>query len=48
MKVGFNGKERTRGGWEAVLSEADKRYRIESIVKPEGATDAVIEIVFGE
>ncbi|KAI1746945.1 S-adenosyl-L-methionine-dependent methyltransferase [Xylaria castorea] len=47
MKVGFNGKERSRRGWEAVLAEADPRFRIENIVKPEGATDAVIEIVFG-
>ncbi|TRX96971.1 hypothetical protein FHL15_002277 [Xylaria flabelliformis] len=47
MKVGFNGKERSRRGWEAVLAEANPRFRIESIVKPEGASDAVIEIVFG-
>ncbi|GAW25505.1 putative o- protein [Rosellinia necatrix] len=47
MKVGFNGKERSRRGWEAVLAAADARFRIESIVQPEGATDAVIEVVFG-
>ncbi|KAI8947734.1 S-adenosyl-L-methionine-dependent methyltransferase [Xylaria longipes] len=47
MKVGFNGKERSRRGWEAVLAEADSRFRIESIVQPEGANNAVIEIVFG-
>ncbi|KAI0415484.1 S-adenosyl-L-methionine-dependent methyltransferase [Xylaria grammica] len=46
MKVGFNGKERSRHGWESILAEADKRFRIESIVQPEGAVDAVIEIVF--
>ncbi|KAJ2980636.1 hypothetical protein NUW58_g6895 [Xylaria curta] len=48
MKVGFNGKERSKGGWENVLTEADHRFRIENIVQPEGATDAVIEILFGE
>ncbi|KAI0459503.1 S-adenosyl-L-methionine-dependent methyltransferase [Xylaria acuta] len=47
MKVGFNGKERSRRGWEAVLAEADPRFRIESIVQPEGANNAIIEIVFG-
>ncbi|KAI0813815.1 S-adenosyl-L-methionine-dependent methyltransferase [Xylaria sp. FL0064] len=46
MKIGFNGKERSRRGWESILAEADKRFRIESIVQPEGAVDAVIEIVF--
>ncbi|KAI0437378.1 S-adenosyl-L-methionine-dependent methyltransferase [Xylaria telfairii] len=47
MKVGFNGKERSRRGWEVVLAEADPRFRIENVVEPEGATDAVIEISFG-
>ncbi|KAI8628312.1 S-adenosyl-L-methionine-dependent methyltransferase [Xylariaceae sp. FL1651] len=47
MKVGFNGKERSKRGWESVFAEADKRFRIESIVRPQGANDAVIEIVFG-
>lgn len=47
MKVGFNGKERSRRGWESVLVEADARFRIASIVQPEGATDSIIEIVFG-
>ncbi|KAI1170345.1 S-adenosyl-L-methionine-dependent methyltransferase [Nemania sp. FL0916] len=46
MKIGFNGKERSRRGWESVLAEADPRFRIESIVRPEGATDAVIEVAF--
>ncbi|KAI0538446.1 S-adenosyl-L-methionine-dependent methyltransferase [Xylaria digitata] len=47
MKVGFNGKERSKHGWESVFAEADKRFRIESIVQPEGAVDAIIEVVFG-
>ncbi|KAI1357803.1 S-adenosyl-L-methionine-dependent methyltransferase [Xylaria arbuscula] len=46
MKVGFNGKERSRRGWEDVFAAADKRYRIQSIVQPKGAVDAVIEVVF--
>jgi hypothetical protein len=47
MKVGFNGKERSRRTWETVFAEADKRFRIQSIVQPKGASDAVIEVVFG-
>ncbi|KAI1420943.1 S-adenosyl-L-methionine-dependent methyltransferase [Xylaria sp. FL1777] len=46
MKIGFNGKERSRRGWESIFAEADKRFRIVSIVQPEGAVDAVIEVVF--
>jgi len=46
MKVGFNGKERSRRGWENVFAEADKRFKIQSIVQPEGASDAVIEVLF--
>ncbi|KAI0100915.1 S-adenosyl-L-methionine-dependent methyltransferase [Nemania sp. FL0031] len=46
MKVGFNGKERSRRGWEDVLAEADGRYRIANIIEPKGATDAIIEIAF--
>ncbi|KAI1335820.1 S-adenosyl-L-methionine-dependent methyltransferase [Xylariaceae sp. FL0016] len=46
MKQGFNGKERSRKGWESLLAEADGRYRIGTITQPEGAQDAVIEAVF--
>ncbi|KAI0904773.1 S-adenosyl-L-methionine-dependent methyltransferase [Ustulina deusta] len=46
MKLAFNGKERSRRGWESVFAEADKRFRIESIVQPEGAIDSVIEVVW--
>ncbi|KAI1454009.1 S-adenosyl-L-methionine-dependent methyltransferase [Annulohypoxylon moriforme] len=46
MMTGFNGKERNRSGWEALLAAADERLRIASIKKPEGAHDSVIEIVF--
>ncbi|KAI0003509.1 S-adenosyl-L-methionine-dependent methyltransferase [Xylariaceae sp. FL0662B] len=48
MKQGFNAKERSRRGWEKLFREADKRFRIESIVQPKGATDAVIGVVFKE
>ncbi|KAI0017503.1 S-adenosyl-L-methionine-dependent methyltransferase [Xylariomycetidae sp. FL0641] len=46
MKLGFNGKERSRRGWEAVFAEADPRFRIENIKQPKGAHDAVIQVVF--
>ncbi|KAI0520832.1 S-adenosyl-L-methionine-dependent methyltransferase [Xylaria bambusicola] len=46
MKLGFNGKERSRRGWEDIFAEADKRFRIQSIVQPKGAIDSVIEVVF--
>ncbi|KAI1384763.1 S-adenosyl-L-methionine-dependent methyltransferase [Hypoxylon trugodes] len=46
MKSGFNGKERSRKGWENLLALADERLRIVSVTKPEGAHDSVIEIVF--
>ncbi|KAI2626775.1 S-adenosyl-L-methionine-dependent methyltransferase [Hypoxylon sp. NC1633] len=46
MKSGFNGKERSKKGWETLLAAADERLRIASIMRPEGAHDSVIEIVF--
>ncbi|CAJ2513893.1 Uu.00g020120.m01.CDS01 [Anthostomella pinea] len=46
MKIGHNGKERSKRGWEDLFAEADKRFRIESIVQPAGAHDAIIEVVF--
>lgn len=46
MMAGFNGKERSKGGWEALLAAADERLRIVNITRPEGAHDAVIEVVF--
>ncbi|XXG96414.1 hypothetical protein Hte_002696 [Hypoxylon texense] len=46
MKSGFNGKERSRRGWETLLAAADGRLRIANIIKPDGAHDSVIEIVF--
>ncbi|KAI1769896.1 S-adenosyl-L-methionine-dependent methyltransferase [Hypoxylon cercidicola] len=46
MKCGFNSKERSKRGWETLLAMADERLRITSITRPDGAHDAVIEIVF--
>ncbi|KAI0165595.1 S-adenosyl-L-methionine-dependent methyltransferase [Xylariaceae sp. FL1272] len=46
MKIAYNGKERSRRGWTDVFERADKRFRINSIVQPEGAQDAVVEVVF--
>ncbi|KAI0881999.1 S-adenosyl-L-methionine-dependent methyltransferase [Annulohypoxylon maeteangense] len=46
MMAGFNGKERSKGGWEALLAAADKRFRIANITRPDGAHDSVIEVVF--
>ncbi|KAI1376873.1 S-adenosyl-L-methionine-dependent methyltransferase [Hypoxylon crocopeplum] len=46
MKTGFNGKERSEGGWKALLAAADERLHIVNITRPDGAHDSVIEIVF--
>ncbi|KAI1087125.1 S-adenosyl-L-methionine-dependent methyltransferase [Rostrohypoxylon terebratum] len=46
MMSGFKGKERTRSGWEDLLAAADERFRIVNIVRPEGAHNSVIEVVF--
>lgn len=46
MKSGFNGKERSKRNWEALLAASDERLRIVNITKPHGAHDSVIEIVF--
>ncbi|KAI1212152.1 S-adenosyl-L-methionine-dependent methyltransferase [Annulohypoxylon truncatum] len=46
MMSGFNSKERSRSGWEALLAAADERLRIANIMKPDGAHDSTIEIVF--
>ncbi|KAL7626526.1 hypothetical protein AAE478_003298 [Parahypoxylon ruwenzoriense] len=48
MKAGFNGKERSKRGWEALVAAADQRLRIANIISPEGANDSVIEIVFDD
>ncbi|KAI1318291.1 S-adenosyl-L-methionine-dependent methyltransferase [Xylariaceae sp. FL0255] len=48
MKVAYNGKERSKKGWEAVFAEADSRLRLVSVVQPKGAQDAVIEVVFDD
>ncbi|KAI2464707.1 S-adenosyl-L-methionine-dependent methyltransferase [Annulohypoxylon bovei var. microspora] len=45
MMTGFNGKERSRSGWETLLAAADERLRIVNITRPDGAHDSVIEIV---
>ncbi|KAI8956621.1 S-adenosyl-L-methionine-dependent methyltransferase [Daldinia sp. FL1419] len=46
MKSGFNGKERSKRDWEALLGASDERLRIVNITKPHGAHDSVIEIAF--
>ncbi|KAI1498673.1 S-adenosyl-L-methionine-dependent methyltransferase [Biscogniauxia marginata] len=46
MKAGFNGKERSKRDWESLFAQVDKRFHIASIVQPQGANDAVIEVAF--
>ncbi|KAI1767039.1 S-adenosyl-L-methionine-dependent methyltransferase [Hypoxylon sp. FL1150] len=46
MKCGFNGKERSKRGWETLLALADDRLRLANVIRPAGAHDSVIEIVF--
>ncbi|KAI1413649.1 S-adenosyl-L-methionine-dependent methyltransferase [Hypoxylon sp. FL1857] len=46
MMAGFNGKERSKSGWETLLAMADERLRLANVIRPAGAHDSIIEIVF--
>lgn len=47
MKIGFNGKERSKRDWTSLLASVDPRFQLGSITMPDGAHDSVIEMVFG-
>lgn len=46
MVACFNGAERTRGQWTGLLRTADERFVVQKIVRPEGSTMSVIEVVW--
>ena len=46
MAACFNGAERTRAQWTSLLHAADERFVIENIVRPEGSTMSIIEVVW--
>jgi len=46
MKACFNGAERTRAQWTALLQTANERFVIQNIIRPEGSTMSVIEVVW--
>lgn len=47
MKMGFNGKERSRRDWTNLFASVDPRFQVVNITRPDGAHDSVIEVVFG-
>ncbi|KAK7755829.1 hypothetical protein SLS62_002114 [Diatrype stigma] len=47
MKIGFNGKERSKRDWTNLFASVDTRFRIANITRPDGAHDSVIEVTFG-
>ncbi|XDG05314.1 hypothetical protein ABKA04_004929 [Annulohypoxylon sp. FPYF3050] len=46
VKMGLNSKERTREEWSELLSRADKRFNIESIISPPYSVYSIIEVVW--
>ena len=46
MAACFNGAERTKAQWIALLRSADDRFVVQNIVRPEGSTMSIIEVVW--
>ena len=46
MKAMFNGKERSRKEWEVLLSEADPRFEIVSMVQLPSSPLALFEVTW--
>lgn len=46
VKMALNAKERTRAEWLDLLSAADSRFAIKSIVTPPQSIHSVIEVVW--
>ncbi|KAI5862348.1 S-adenosyl-L-methionine-dependent methyltransferase [Durotheca rogersii] len=46
VKMGLNAKERTREDWTALLSAADERFEIKSIVTPPQSVHSILEVVW--
>lgn len=46
VKMALNAKERSYAEWAALLSEADPRFAIKSVVAPPQSVHSVIEVVW--
>ena len=46
MAACFNGAERSRAQWDSLLQKADKRFTIRNVVRPQGSTMSVVEVVW--
>ena len=46
MAACFNGAERTRAQWTDLLYAADERFVIQNVIRPEGSTMSIIEVVW--
>ena len=46
MAACFNGAERTKAQWTGLLHSADERFVIKNIVRPEGSSMSIIEVVW--
>ncbi|KAI1413416.1 S-adenosyl-L-methionine-dependent methyltransferase [Hypoxylon sp. FL1857] len=46
VKMGLNAKERTKEDWLALLSTADGRFEIKSIITPPQSVHSIIEVVW--
>ncbi|KAI1139191.1 S-adenosyl-L-methionine-dependent methyltransferase [Hypoxylon sp. FL0543] len=46
VKMGLNAKERTKEDWMALLSTADERFEITSIVTPPQSVHSILEVVW--
>ncbi|KAK8062515.1 hypothetical protein PG997_014612 [Apiospora hydei] len=48
VKMGVNAQERTTQEWANLLSEANRGYKINSIVSPQSSVHSIIEVVWEE
>ncbi|OTA55081.1 S-adenosyl-L-methionine-dependent methyltransferase [Hypoxylon sp. EC38] len=46
VKMGLNAKERTKEDWMALLSAADERFEIKSIITPPQSVHSIIEVTW--
>ncbi|KAI1166384.1 hypothetical protein F5B18DRAFT_607064 [Nemania serpens] len=46
MAAAFNGKERTKKEWAALLLQADPRFVLQGVIEPKGSALALLTAVF--
>ncbi|KAI0832155.1 S-adenosyl-L-methionine-dependent methyltransferase [Hypoxylon sp. FL0890] len=46
VKMGLNAKERTKEDWTALLSTADERFEIRSVITPPQSVHSILEVVW--